>query len=62
MRPPTCSECAHWEWAPVMSPAKEARACLKGYRLVEADTLADIECFDPITRDPGAPTAPRPRE
>lgn len=61
MRPPTCSDCAHWQTAIAM-PALPDRACLRGYKLVQPDTVADMTCFERITRGPGAASAGTPRE
>lgn len=61
MRQPTCSDCAYWQTAIAM-PASGVRACLRGGRLVRADTVADRGCFERITRVPSAATAGKPRE
>jgi len=45
-----------------MAPANDVRACLKGYKLVEAETPADMACFERVIDAPGAACAGTPRE
>ena len=60
MRPPTCSDCAAWSRTIPMPDGR--RACLKAGKLAQPDTVADMTCFERITRAPGAASADRPRE
>lgn len=60
MRPPTCSDCSAWSRTIPMPDGRSA--CLKAGRLVGATAVADMTCFERITRALDAANACKPRE